>query len=427
MATQLTAKHLRAIMPNIPQQDEIEELPLCIETAREFEITTKERFAAWIGNVAKESGELFYVREIHDGSNYEGRRDLGNIQPGDGRRFRGRGYIQITGRANYTTIAEDLDIDCVNNPELLEELPLPWTTAGYYWRFMSPRGNLNVIADRGDYETTVLGVRGGADRDRRRYYDRAMEVLPDDLDLNTHFPRLDDEKPEDEDLPHPEPEDVDDDTPDEGGKRRRTRAERREDRRERRKAIREAIRKARQRLRDGDEEPPPKPKDKDKPKRPKPEAEPEPEIEIDFSESSVAKHSAGAGPYVQAHPTHYNFQDDVKKLVLKYMNLPRFKGKIWCNTYHEHPPRGGLIDRLYDEVSFDVWDWKGRGHRLDPELGRELFEVILDDPSPPLIQWAIYNGRMWLKSRNDFVASPPGPPDSDPRHVNHIHVTFVGK
>lgn len=62
MGTQLTARHLRAIMPKIPQQDEMEELPLCIETAREFEITNKKRFAAWIGNVAKESGELFYVR-----------------------------------------------------------------------------------------------------------------------------------------------------------------------------------------------------------------------------------------------------------------------------------------------------------------------------------------------------------------------------
>ena len=424
MATQLTAKHLRAIMANIPGQDEIEELPLFIETAREFEITNKKRFAAWIGNVAKESGELFYVREIHDGSNYEWRQDLGNTQPGDGRRFRGRGYIQITGRANYTRIAEDLGIDCVEHPEMLEEAPLYVITAGYYWRYMSPRGNLNLIADRGDFATTVLGVRGGPDPDRHRFYNRAMEVLPDDLDLNTRFPRLDDEQPEDEDLPHPEPEDVGDDTPDEGGKVRRTRrVERRQERRERRKAIREAIRKARERHRDEDEGPPPEPKEKDKPpKRPEPKVEPEPEIEIDFSERSVAEHSAGAGPYVQAHPTHYNFRDDVKKLILKYMNLPRFKGKVWCNTYKGHPPGWNR-----DTTSFDVWDWKGRGERLDPEFGRDLFEVILDDPNPPLIQWAIYNGRMWLKSRNDFVASPPGPPASDPRHVDHIHVTFVGK
>ncbi len=422
MGTQLTAKQLRAIMPNIPQQDEIEELPLCIETAREFEITTKPRFAAWIGNVAKESGELFYVREIHDGSNYEGRRDLGNTQPGDGRRFRGRGYIQITGRANYTRIASDLDIDCINNPELLEEMPLPWITAGYYWRHMSARGDLNLIADRGDFATTVLGVRGGPDPDRHRFYNRAMEVLPDDLDLNTRFPRLDDEQLDELDLPHPEPEDPGDDTPDEGGKRRRTREERRKDRRERRKAIREAIRKAireRRREKGGGQEPPEPPEPKDKPKRPEPKIEPEPKVEIDFSERSIAEHSAGAGPYVQAHPTHYNFRDDVKRLALKYMNLPRFKGKVWINTYKNHPPGFNL-----DSVSFDVWDWKGRGHSLDPQLGRELFEVILDDPSPPLINWTIYNGRMWTV-RAGWMGSPPGPPDSDPRHVNHIHATFV--
>lgn len=57
MGEPLTARHLRAIMPNIPQNDEVTELPLCIETARKYEIDTKKRFAAWIADVAKESGE----------------------------------------------------------------------------------------------------------------------------------------------------------------------------------------------------------------------------------------------------------------------------------------------------------------------------------------------------------------------------------
>jgi predicted chitinase len=421
MGTQLTARHLRAIMPKIPQQDEMEELPLCIETAREFEITNKKRFAAWIGNVAKESGELFYVREIHDGSNYEGRQDLGNTHPGDGRRFPGRGYIQITGRNNYTRIANDLDIDCVKDPELLEEMPLPWITAGYYWRYMSSRGDLNLIADRGDFATTVLGVRGGPDPDRHRFYNRAMEVLPDDLDLNTRFPRLDDEQLDELDLPHPEPEDPGDDTPDEGGKRRRTRAEHRKDRRERRRAIHEAIRRAiRERRRDGGkDEPPEPPEPKDKRDRPEPKVEPEPKVDIDFSERSIAQHFAGSGTYVATHPTHYKFRDDVRKLALKYMNLPRFKGKVWINTYRDHPPGFNL-----DSLSFDVWDWRGRGNTLNQQLGRDLFEVILDDPSAPRINWAIYNGRMWTV-RAGWMGSPPGPPDSDPRHVSHIHVTFV--
>jgi predicted chitinase len=181
--TELTPAHLRAIMPNIPQNDEVTEFPACCATMRRFDITNKRRAAAWLGNVAKESGELYYTEEIASGAAYEGRVDLGNIHPGDGVRFKGRGYIQITGRANYTRIAQELEIPCVMHPDLLEKMPHRWTTAGYYWKNMSSLGDLNVIAEQGDFERTVLGVRGGPDPQRRDFYDRAMNVLPDDLTI----------------------------------------------------------------------------------------------------------------------------------------------------------------------------------------------------------------------------------------------------
>ena len=185
----LTPEHLRAIMPRIPQRDEYTEFDACCATMRRFHITTKQRAAAWFMNVAKESGELFYTEEIWGPTatqaGYEGRQDLGNTQPGDGFRFKGRGYIQITGRANYTTIAQALKIACVNNPELLEQMPHRWTTAGYFWENMARGGtwNLNEVADTGDFAKTVLGVRGGPDPDRHFYYNRAMSVLPDDLTI----------------------------------------------------------------------------------------------------------------------------------------------------------------------------------------------------------------------------------------------------
>jgi putative chitinase len=179
----LTPAHLRAIMPNIPQNDEVTEFPACCATMRRFDITNKRRAAAWLGNVAKESGELFYTEEIASGAAYEGRVDLGNIHPGDGVRFKGRGYIQITGRANYRRIAQALRIRCVVHPDLLEKMPHRWTTAGYFWKNMSSLGNLNVIAEQGNVERTVLGVRGGPDPQRRVYYDRAMRVLPNDLSI----------------------------------------------------------------------------------------------------------------------------------------------------------------------------------------------------------------------------------------------------
>ena len=183
MATPLTPKMLRSIMPLIPGRDEYKEFDACCATMRRFGINTKKRAAAWLGNVAKESGELRYTEELASGAAYEGRADLGNVRPGDGVRFKGRGYIQITGRANYTRISEDLKIPCVAEPEILERMPHRWTTAGYYWRRMSSLGNLNLIADAGNFERTVLGVRGGPDPSSRVYYDRAMRVLPNDLTI----------------------------------------------------------------------------------------------------------------------------------------------------------------------------------------------------------------------------------------------------
>ena len=81
MATPLKPQHLRAIMPNIPQQDEVTEFSACCSVMRRFEINTKKRAAAWLGNVAKESGELYYTEEIASGAAYEGREDLGNTVP----------------------------------------------------------------------------------------------------------------------------------------------------------------------------------------------------------------------------------------------------------------------------------------------------------------------------------------------------------
>jgi len=91
--TDLTPAHLREIMPNIPQDDEVTEFPACCATMRRFDITNKRRAAAWLGNVAKESGELFFTEEIASGAAYEGRLDLGNTHPVSGMRFKGRGYI----------------------------------------------------------------------------------------------------------------------------------------------------------------------------------------------------------------------------------------------------------------------------------------------------------------------------------------------
>lgn len=74
--------------------------------------------AHFLAQVAHESMNFFYKEEIASGKAYEGRRDLGNVRPGDGMRYKGRGYIQLTGRANYTRFGPMVGADLVNNPIL---------------------------------------------------------------------------------------------------------------------------------------------------------------------------------------------------------------------------------------------------------------------------------------------------------------------
>ncbi len=159
----------------------------------------------------------------------------------------------------------------------------------------------------------------------------------------------------------------------------------------------------------------------DFPGLPIPEVPPEDELPDDTFEPIVLQHGpehdAGFGLYVQQHPTHYDFRADVRRLAEKYINLPRFRNRVWANTYRNHPPGFNL-----DAVSVDFWDWDGRAHPLASSVHDELFREIFNDPEPPFIRWIISNGRMWTP--NGFQSAPHGPPGSDAGHFNHIHVTF---
>jgi putative chitinase len=140
-----------------------------------YEITSQRRKAAFIAQVAHESGSLRYVRELASGDAYEGRIDLGNTQPGDGRRFKGRGLIQITGRANYKAVSDALDYDFISNPEALE-LPGPACySAGWFWY---TRG-LNQLADIDAFEKITRRINGGLNGyvDRCKHWQTALQVL----------------------------------------------------------------------------------------------------------------------------------------------------------------------------------------------------------------------------------------------------------
>ncbi len=142
----------------------------------EYEINANPaRETHFLAQVAHESGGFNYVREIASGAAYEGRSDLGNTEPGDGVRFKGRGLIQITGRANYKACGESLGLDLEANPELLESPANAAASAGWFWH---SRG-LNTIADRGDILAITKRINGGTNglRDRQAYLAIAQERL----------------------------------------------------------------------------------------------------------------------------------------------------------------------------------------------------------------------------------------------------------
>ena len=128
-----------------------------IEAMAFYDIDTPTRQAAFIAQIAHESGSLRYVEEIASGDAYEGRQDLGNNQPGDGVRFKGRGLIQITGRANYKLVSDELNYDFIAKPEDLE-LPGPACySACWFWWYH----RLNRLADIEAFEKITRRINGG--------------------------------------------------------------------------------------------------------------------------------------------------------------------------------------------------------------------------------------------------------------------------
>ena len=84
-----------------------------------YSIKTQLRFCHFLAQLAHESGNFRYMEEIASGAAYEGRKDLGNVNKGDGVRYKGRGPIQLTGRANYRKYGQELGIDFENNPTIV--------------------------------------------------------------------------------------------------------------------------------------------------------------------------------------------------------------------------------------------------------------------------------------------------------------------
>ncbi len=170
----ITKEQLQKIFPFAKGKIDIY-LPFFNKYADQYQVNNNLRIAAFLAQIGHESGQLKYVEELASGQSYEGRKDLGNIFTGDGVKYKGRGLIQITGRANYSEISKDFGIDFVSDPKKLSQPE--WAVRSAFW-FWQKKG-LNALADLKDLEGITKKINGGLNgqSDRLSLYNKALEVL----------------------------------------------------------------------------------------------------------------------------------------------------------------------------------------------------------------------------------------------------------
>lgn len=136
----------------------------------QYQVNNNKRIAAFFAETIHESASFTATREFASGSVYEGRKDLGNVFKGDGKRYKGRGYIQITGRNNYAAVSRHIfkDDTLLRNPDLLAAPQYAMQSALWFWK---DRG-LNEFADKQFFESITRRINGGINgfADRIHFY-----------------------------------------------------------------------------------------------------------------------------------------------------------------------------------------------------------------------------------------------------------------
>ncbi len=145
------------------------------KTLSDYSINTRLRIAHFLAQACHESDGFCTTVEYASGREYEGRADLGNIKPGDGVRYKGRGLFQLTGRANYKTYGEALGLDLVGNPSLAAEPANSLLVACEYW----DRHDLNPLADNDQLVAITKKINGGTNGQSSRadYLTKAKAAL----------------------------------------------------------------------------------------------------------------------------------------------------------------------------------------------------------------------------------------------------------
>jgi len=182
----LTTEQLQKIMPQLPAAKRATLFPFLTAAIGEFAIEQPPRTAAFVAQLAHESGQFRFMEELWGPTAAQRRyeppgklaTDLGNTQTGDGKRFKGRGPIQITGRANYRRFGDLLGVDLIADPPRAALPEVAFRIAGLYWS----RKGLNELADQVTPEAfrqITKRINGGFNglADRERFYETAKQVL----------------------------------------------------------------------------------------------------------------------------------------------------------------------------------------------------------------------------------------------------------
>lgn len=190
----ITETQLKRIFPTLSRAKRAAYLPLLVAAMEEFAITTRKRACAFLAQVGHESADLNYFEELASGDAYDTRTDLGNTpqRDGDGRKYKGRGPIQITGATNYLRASAALDLALLRHPELLAVPEHGFRSAAWFWK----DEYLNELADRLSLKANIKdlatfdritkkingGYNGRVDR-QRRYLDCISTLAEEDFEV----------------------------------------------------------------------------------------------------------------------------------------------------------------------------------------------------------------------------------------------------
>lgn len=179
----LTIEQFKKIFPNCPK-DKVETYLKNLNVAMDrFKINTKLRKSHFLAQLAHESYQFKYLEEIWGPTEQQKKYEplstvatrLGNTEKGDGFRFKGRGVIQLTGRANYKTVGDYFKIDLIKNPDLASTPELAFMIAGWFWETRK----LNELADKDDFKEITRKINGGLthQEEREKWYNKILKEL----------------------------------------------------------------------------------------------------------------------------------------------------------------------------------------------------------------------------------------------------------